>query len=197
MKRLIEWFSLPVLFLNLFGGIIAGIWLAILGEWKLIGIGIGLMIFSTYFLSMLLMPGLLLLPIASALRKKRNSLVYVVGYFSQLWTNLVIVVSCAVAFLICVRFYDGSGKTVLIPYLLWSWGMALGPWQSMASSEKDNEFTIMTLLCATFCYMVFLFSLFLGGLFPTAAIALFLLLQLIVLPFFNLWILSKTETTNF
>jgi len=58
-NRIIEILSLPIMILNMVGGIIGGIWLAILGEWGLIGIGILLMFTSHWILAILMMPSLL------------------------------------------------------------------------------------------------------------------------------------------
>jgi hypothetical protein len=93
INKVVGLLSVPFMFLNLFGGIVSGIWLAILGEWKLIGIGIGLLLTSHWFLAMLMMPGLLLLPIAGHLYKSRNPLRHLVGYLSQAYTNFLIILT--------------------------------------------------------------------------------------------------------
>lgn len=54
MRKLFEMLSLPFVILNLFGVIVAGIWLAILGDWRSIGYGIAIMIVSTFLLSIVL-----------------------------------------------------------------------------------------------------------------------------------------------
>ena len=47
-------------FFNLFGGLVAAVWLAILGEWRLIGAGILYMLFGTFLISVALIPGMIL-----------------------------------------------------------------------------------------------------------------------------------------
>ena len=49
-------FTLPFMILNLTGGIVAGIWLAVLGEWWAIGLGVGLFFVSSFGLALALMP---------------------------------------------------------------------------------------------------------------------------------------------
>ena len=48
--------TIPLLFLNFFGGIVAGIWLAILGDWKPVIEGIIALFTTTFLLAFLLMP---------------------------------------------------------------------------------------------------------------------------------------------
>ncbi len=55
MKYIIDTLSMPIMLMNIFSGIIGGIWLAILGEWQLIGIGIGLIIVVPWGLNLLLL----------------------------------------------------------------------------------------------------------------------------------------------
>jgi hypothetical protein len=177
------------------GGIIAGIWLAFLGEWGLILIGIVLLFTSHFYLSILMLPGLLFAPICVRLYEKKNPLGHLFGFLSQFYTNLLIVGTCAFAFFVCTRFYVGESKFGLIPYLLWSWGMALGPWQFFQSKEPDNEFSAITLFSATIFYFLFLISIFLGPIFILIVLALFILVQLFVLPIFNMYIANKMQNT--
>ena len=196
INKIIEVLLIPILVLNTVGGIIAGIWLAFLGEWRLILIGIVLLFTSHFYLSILMLPGLLFVPICVRLYEKKNPLGYLFGFLSQFHTNLLIVGTCAFAFFICVRFYGGESKFGLIPYLLWSWGMALGPWQFFQSKEIDNEFSAITLFSATIFYFLFLISIFLGPIFILIVLALFLLIQLFVLPIYNMY-LAKRMQNNF
>jgi len=188
---------IPILFLNLLGGIIAGIWLAFLGEWRLIFIGIILLFTSHFYLSILMLPSMIFIPIVAKLGEKKNPLLYLFGFLSQFYTNLLIIGTCAFAFFICTRFYDGESKFGVIPYLLWSWGMALGPWQFFQSKEPDNEFSAITLLSATIFYFLFLISIFFGPIFVFLILVLFLLVQLFVLPIFSMYIANKMDKNTF
>jgi hypothetical protein len=71
INKIIEFLSIPILILNMLGGIIAGIWLSFLGEWILIVIGIVLLFTSHLYLSFLMLPGLLFAPIAMRLYEKK------------------------------------------------------------------------------------------------------------------------------
>ena len=197
INKILEILTIPILFLNLLGGIIAGIWLAFLGEWRLIFIGVILLFTSHFYLSLLMLPSMIFLPIVVKFEKKKNFLFYFFGFLSQFYTNLLIVGTCAFAFFICTRFYGGESKFGIIPYLLWSWGMALGPWQFFQSKEPDNEFSAITLFSATIFYFLFLVSLFLGPIFTLIILSLFILVQLFVLPIFNMYIANKMDNNNF
>ncbi|MDD5746208.1 MAG: hypothetical protein PHO30_02980 [Candidatus Omnitrophica bacterium] len=197
INKILGVLTIPILFLNLLGGIIAGIWLAFLGEWRLIFIGIILLFTSHFYLSILMLPSMIFIPIVASLREKKNPLLYLFGFLSQFYTNLLIIGTCALAFFICTRFYGGESKFRVIPYLLWSWGMALGPWQFFQSKEPDNEFSAITLFSATIFYFLFLISLFLGPIFVFLIIVLFLLVQLFVLPIFNMYIANKMDENTF
>lgn len=192
-NKIVEILTVPIMFLNFGGGIIGGIWLAVLGEWKLIGIGVVLLFTSHWILSILMMPSLPLAGIGIYFYEKKNPLGHVFGFIAQLYTNLLIVGTCVLAFFICSSFYIGDIDFGYIPYLLWSWGMALGPWQFFASKEPDNEFSAITLFSASVFYFLFLTSIFISPLFGLVIIILFGLVQLIVLPIFNMYVANQMK----
>jgi len=191
--KILEILTVPIMFLNFGGGIVGGIWLAFLGQWKLIGLGILLVFVSHWILSILMMPGIPIAAIAAHLLEKKNPFGYFVGYLSQLYTNVLVVGTCVLAFFICSNFYRGPVSFGYIPYLLWSWGMALGPWQFFASKEPENEFSAITLFNASVFYLLFLASIFVSPLLALAIIGLFSIVQLIVLPIFNLYVARRME----
>ena len=192
-NRILEILSVPIMFLNFAGGIVGGVWLAFLGEWKLIGIGILLLFTSHWILSILMMPVIPIAGIAAHFFEKKNPLGHIFGYLSQLYTNILIVGTCVLAFFICSNFYRGSIGFGVVPYLLWSWGMALGPWQFFASKEPDNEFSAITLFSASVFYLLFLVSIFISPLLGLIIVAAFGVVQLIVLPIFNMYLARKME----
>jgi len=180
--------------LDLAGGIVGGIWLAILGEWLLIGIGILLMFISRQILSILIMLNLPIGVIAAYFLERKNPLGLLFGFISHLYTNILIVGTCIFAFIICARFHDGHIDFSFIPYLLWSWGMALGPWYFFLSKEPDNEFSTITLFSASVFYLLFLTSIFISPSLELIVIIIFGVVQLIVLPIFNMYILNQMKS---
>ena len=192
-NKILKLLAVPIMFLNFGGGIVGGIWLAFLGEWKLIGIGIFLIFVSHWILSIFMMPGIPIATIAAHLLEKKNPFGYFVGYLSQLYTNALIFGTCVLAFFICSNFYRGPISINYVPYLLWSWGMALGPWQFFASKEPQNEFSAITLFSASVFYLFFLLSIFVSTALALIVIGLFAIVQLIALPIFNMYISSKMD----
>jgi hypothetical protein len=70
---LISALSIPLMLLNMLGGIVSGIWLAILGEWGAVGAGVLGLFVSTSLLGFALMPGLLFaVPAAYCLEKGKT-----------------------------------------------------------------------------------------------------------------------------
>jgi len=193
ISKIMEILAIPIMFLNFGGGIVGGIWLAFLGEWKLIGIGVLLLFTSHWFLSLLMMPGMLISGVAMGFAEKNKFILYLLGFLSQIYTNILIVATCVFAFFICSSYYNQPIGVNFIPYLLWSWGMALGPWQFFASKEPDNEFTMITLFCASIFYFLFLISIFISPVMTLIIIGLFGLVQLVVLPISNMVLAYKME----
>jgi hypothetical protein len=196
LGKILEILSLPIMFLNMLGGIVGGIWLAFLGEWRLIGIGLLLFITFHWILSILMMPGMLISGVAMYFLEKKNKMGYLFILLTQVYTNILILGTCVFAFSVCSNFYNGSIGVNYIPYLLWSWGMALGPWQFFASKEPHNEFSAITLFSASIFYFLFLISIFINLMIAWIIIILFGIIQLIILPLFNMFIairLSKVE----
>lgn len=60
LENLMGAFSVVLLLLNALGGIVAGIWLAILGEWGSIGYGLMFVIGGGLLISFAMLPGMLL-----------------------------------------------------------------------------------------------------------------------------------------
>lgn len=192
MWKIISILIIPVMLLNVGGGIVGGIWLAFRGEWRLIFTGIVLAVISPWILSILMLPSLGIGMVA-LIFKERKWVLYVLGFLSQVYTNVLIMGTCLFAFFICARYKSGGVDFSAIPYLLWSWGMALGPWQYFASKETDNEFTGIMLLSATLLYFIFLVSLFTPPLLQVLVIAFIILVQLIIMPMGNMYLARLSE----
>ena len=193
--KIINILSIPILFLNAFGVLIGSIWLAFLGQWKFIGEGIfGLIIFY-FIISILLLLKMPFARITIRLFEKKSPFGYILAFISQLYINILIVATCALAFTIWSNIYEeveGIGKARIcigfVPYLLWSWGMALGPWQFLASKEPYNEFSAITQFSASVFYFLFLVSLFISLTLSFIIAIIFGVVHLIVLPTFNIYI---------
>lgn len=125
--------SLPVMLLNFFGGIVGGIWLVVVGQWGLIGLGILSMFISSFGLGLVLAVGLVFsAPAAVAFEKGKGAIGIVLALIGNLWTTAVMTLWCVGSFYVCLRYYHRGS---IFPYLLWAYGMATGPWTYMAARE--------------------------------------------------------------
>ena len=193
LSKIIDVVNVPLIVLNMIAAIGGGIWLAILGEWRLIVIGVILIFTGHFFLSIPLMLGIPLDMLGKHFYEKKSPLRYIFMYLTQLYTNILIVACCVVALWICTRSYQGSTLGI-IPYLLWSWAIALGPWRFLLSKEPENEFSGMTLYVASVLYLIFLTSTLVANpLFTIISIVLFGIVQLVILPIANMYVATQME----
>ena len=66
--------AVPLSLVNIFGGIVSGIWLAILGEWGVIGTGVLAMLISGMALGIAMMPGLIFAVPAATMLENGNKI---------------------------------------------------------------------------------------------------------------------------
>ena len=81
--RFLSVLAIPLGIINIFGGIISGIWLAILGKWGLIGYGLLAIIVSDMGLGIAMMPGLIFAAPAAVLIEKGNKRQKLVSAFTS------------------------------------------------------------------------------------------------------------------
>lgn len=134
MRALIALLIVPLMLLSLLGGIVSGIWLAILGQWWAIGYGVA-GLFLTFILGLIQMPGLLFgIPAVLLLERRRTVLAFPFILLSQLYTYAVVTAWCMLVFYL---FISRASQDSFWPLLIWSYGVALGPWMFLA--EKDQQ----------------------------------------------------------
>jgi hypothetical protein len=159
MKTLLAVIVVPLAILNVLGGIVSGIWLAVLGEWGIIGIGVLLAVGDAVFLGIALIPGLLLAaPAAHFVNEGRTvPAVFFVGLSSAYTLGLITAWCCGILFL-CVR--DATTSDI-VPRLIWSYGVAIGPWAYMASKEQgpgaEGFSSTVSLFFAQLAYVAIIF----------------------------------------
>ena len=138
LTGIISVLSIPVMLLNFGGGIVGGIWLMVIGNWSLFGLGILSMFVSSFCLGFALMPGLLFAaPAAMAFQRHRYFIGSVCALLGNLYTFAVMIVWCVGCFYVVFRSYYQGGS--IWPYLLWAYGMATGPWAYMAAREGRDS----------------------------------------------------------
>lgn len=136
MQAFITLLIVPFMIFNIFGGIVSGIWLAILGDWWAIGYGVAGMLLSHFFLAILLMPGLLLAaPAMYFLNKGITLLAAPFVLLGSLYTASLISGWCLFIF---GFFLSRADYDNYFPLLIWSYGVALGPWMYLAKKEMQS-----------------------------------------------------------
>jgi len=153
LMGLITTLSIPLAILNMLGGIVSGVWLGILGSWGAIGLGILFFIVSTSALGLVLMPSMLLAAPAAYCAEKGKTFGFICfGALSNLYIIAVITIwCCGVLFL----FVKDATSSSLIPRLIWSYGVATGPWAYMSSEKQQGGFaSILATFLAELAYMV-------------------------------------------
>lgn len=136
MQALITIMMIPLVLLNLLGGVGSGVWLVILGDWWVIGYGIALLVGSPFLLGLAMMPSLILMvPAAPLLERGRIILAAPFLFLGGLYTIALISGWCL---FILWFFVSRADYNNYIPILIWSYGVALGPWMYMAQKEAQS-----------------------------------------------------------
>jgi len=136
MGGIITALMLPLMILNTIGGIVGAIWLAFLGEWSLLGMGLLYMMAGAFLISFALLPGMLFaVPMVWAVKKNQPILATLFGLPALIWTFFVLGVSCMLVF----QYMAYGNEENFIPYFLWAYAVAMAPWSYMASKEEMSE----------------------------------------------------------
>jgi len=136
--------AMPLVFINTFGWIIAGIWLLFDGNWRITLLGILYIAVAASIWGLILLPstGLGLLAIKMI---KTSRLGYVFFVIVWVYDAVVILFSCSLVFSVILNLNKGS----IIPAVFYAFMVALGPWSYMASKETNLDgynATYMTVL---------------------------------------------------
>ncbi len=138
--------------LNLVGGIVAGIWLLVLGEWNLFLVGIAVVFVGAFAASLLLAPGMLVAGASIAALDKGKTLIgWPLLMLSSAWTYAVVIAWGVGSFL---WFGERVDTDNAIPVWLWSYGAASGVWAYMASKEPEGSAAPITAFAAQLGYIV-------------------------------------------
>ncbi len=123
--------------MNMFGGVVSGIWLAILHEWRPLLIGFFSIFFATFIISLALLPTyLLLLPATKLFERGYLVLGSILALPVSVYTTFIMVAWCHGVF---NTFLDMSSPRTVVPMLLWSYSVATAPWSYMAQRESEGS----------------------------------------------------------
>ncbi len=161
--RLLSVLAVPLGILNMFGGIVSGIWLAILGEWGLIGYGILALLISGMGIGLAMAPGLIFAGPAAVMLEKGNKIGgYFFGLLSTIYTVGVLTAWCILVLIYYTKHADADS---IIPVLIWSYGIATGPivWLAQKDLQSGNEYAMITTFFIEVAYILTILAILLVG----------------------------------
>ena len=156
--------------LNFFSGIIAGIWLAIIGDWGSIGLGFLFGFVMPYAFAIASLPSMGLALLLGLVAEKGSKIfTALLGFLSSAYNNILIAIW---AFYVFGFFIGQIESSSYIPYLLWGYSTVMAPLAYMASKEPPDSYgTSLGLLFAQVCFLVLVILWFLGAYLQTVIIA--------------------------
>jgi len=166
----------PLIIMNLLGGIVALIWLICLGQWRVIFAGLLSFLCATFLISFALAPGFLFGLVAVAVSSKKPDSRFVLvtsAALSQLYTTAVITAWGSIVLYFCLRMATPSS---LLPVLLFGYEVATGPWAALAARDQQSDSrsnSVFHVLFLSVGYVIAAASPWLGGIsVPTSFIIL-------------------------
>lgn len=127
----------PFMLLNIFGVLAGAIWLAIIGKWAALGIGLLSMCFSASVVGFALMPGTLINLAAAPFFGKR---LWFLGFpFLLAGTIYDYAIVAAWCFGVVVFFVVKAGSDTTFPALLWAYGVSITPLSYMAQRSAGRD----------------------------------------------------------
>lgn len=181
--KIISMFVIALGLINIFGGVISGIWLSILGEWAMIGYGLLALIISGMGISLALIPGLLFVAPAAVMLEKGNKVIgYLLGFLGSLYTITVLVGWCVLVLVFCMRQTNNES---IIPILIWSYGIATGPiiWMAQKELQGGNEYAMISTFFIQIAYLLTILGILFIGMSLLNVIVLFASIMLFGLIF--------------
>jgi len=138
MSGLMTLLSLPILLLNAFGGLVAIVWLAILGEWPLVGMAVISFLVGTFAVSLLLIPSMIFGAPGVILFEKGLIARFfgaILMFFASLWTYGVMAFWCLASFYAVSRYLNDGWQW---PHLLLAYSIGTSPWTYLAAKEGQS-----------------------------------------------------------
>lgn len=147
-------------FLNVFAGLIGGIWLAFLGQWGVLLIGFLYSIAMPFVYSILALPNMgIAFLLMKAVESRNKFFTGLLGLISTLYTYGLFTWWVIIVF---AAFVLEAGVTDFIPLLLWGYSTVMAPLSYMASQEGEDDSSGFALLFAQVMYLVVVIIWFFG-----------------------------------
>ena len=131
--------ALPVILLNVFGGIVAAIWLGTNGQLSAVLIGLGILVGGVIGSIFVLAPAAFLAPAAvAALERGNKSLAYILLLISLIYTFGIFAIW---GYLVFSYFISVIPQDLRLPGVIFSYAVANGLVGFLGSKEKENQQT--------------------------------------------------------
>jgi hypothetical protein len=135
MELLFKVFQLPIIVLNFFGFIISGIWLLVIGQWRLVVVGFLISMFAPFMLGLAILPSMIFDGPAIYFAKRKVTIgLYFFGFLSSVYIYIVIAAWCSG---VTFNFLRDAPSHAFWPLLIWSYGVATSPWSYMAQRDQS------------------------------------------------------------
>lgn len=122
---------------NVFSGAVSGIWLAIKGEWVLIGLGLLMSFVMPWIYALLSLPSMgLALLAGKAIEKGYRFITALLSFIGALYTDFIIVGWVYNVFYV---FLSNNRDGLTIPLIVWCYSTTMSPLSYMASKESDEN----------------------------------------------------------
>ena len=153
---------------NMFGGLVAGIWLAIKGEWRLILVGAIVSFVMPFVFSIASIPAmglaLLLAGFTTAIAKLRRTAIVVNAIGMLVFAAWDAALICVWVLLVFVGFMTDAGNGLVAPLLIWTYSTTMAPLFYMARSEPtESTGTTLGLMLAFGGYLTLVVLYFVGA----------------------------------
>lgn len=137
LGKIIKLTTVPIMFLNFFGGIVGGIWLLIIGGWRLVLLAFFIILISPYIFGLiyLILTPLILLTTYFA-NKKKTILMMIFAFINMIATSIVNLTWVIWVMSMVLQLHDQG--LPLIPLILGGYAVATGPFTYMASKESRD-----------------------------------------------------------
>ncbi len=181
--------SIPIIFLNFFGGLVSGIWLLILGQWKLVIAAFVFSLFVPWAYSIVTIVQMPMMALIVYFQKKSWKIPYLIIGFINILIGHVIILFYVFFILDKAIAISLSRDLNIFVLLLFGYGIATGPFSYMASKEgPDASASVLSVFVAQISYLIFATAYLLN--YPAISIPIILLI-VFGIEVFQLFLVSK------
>lgn len=159
MINFISIVSIPLMFLNMLGGTIAGVWLLILGQWQLVLLTIAVSIFAPNILSFIMLILMLFaIPAVDQLESGKNKLISYVLIFVALLLKVALMSLWGT--LVFKYLTDSATPKNTFPLHLMSYVVSTGPFAYMIAKNPTDAEGVLLCFWYQLTYVLMLFIAF-------------------------------------